>query len=282
MIDIGKFNTLKIVRKADFGFYLDAKTGNTSDDILLPNGNIISQDLNIGDEVYAFVYRDSKDRLIATLKKPLAVVGELAYLKVVSATKIGCFVDFGLERDILVPFKEKTLPLIPGKKYLFYIYLDKTHRIAASAKIDEHLMTTDKYNIGDEVTATVYDFQTNKSVMVAVDNLFKGVILNTEYFTKIEYGESLNLKVVKIYEDGRLGLTPRKSPKSERLELQEDILEYLKNHDGFMTYNDKSSPEEIYDAFHQSKNYFKNALGGLMKQGLIIQDETGTKLKQQD
>lgn len=282
MIDIGNFNSLKIVRKADFGFYLDADTGNTSDDILLPNSNTLSQVLNTGDEVSAFIYRDSKDRLIATLKKPLAVVGELAYLKVVSTTKIGSFVDFGLERDILVPFKEKNYDLTPGKKYLFYIYLDKTLRIAASTIIDNHLTTTDKYNIGDEVTATVYDFQTNRSVMVAIDNLFKGVILNTEYFNNIEYGESINLKVIKIYEDGRLGLTPRKSPMSERLSLQNEILEYLKNHDGFMTYNDKSSPEEIYSTFHESKNYFKNALGGLMKQGLITQDKSGTKLKQPD
>lgn len=279
MIQIGNFNTLKIVRKADFGFYLDAETGKTSDDILLPNGNTLSQELNIGDEVSAFIYRDSKDRLISTLKKPLAVVGQLAYLKVVSSTKIGSFVDFGLERDILVPFREKSYGLTSGKSYLFYIYLDKTQRIAATTIIDSYLTTTDKYKIGDEVTAVIYDFQTNKSAAAAVDNLYKGVILNTEYFTRIEYGDSLNLKIIKIYEDGRLGLTPRKSPKSERLNLEEEILEYLKNHDGFMKYNDKSSPQEIYDEFHQSKNYFKNALGGLMKQGLITQDEQGTKLK---
>lgn len=279
MINIGDFNKLKVVRKADFGYYLDAGTGRTGDDILLPNKSALGNELNIDDEVEAFIYRDSKDRLIATLKKPLATVGELAYLKVISTTKIGSFVDFGLERDILVPFKEKLYGLLNNKSYLFYIYLDKTGRIAATTDIDRYLEDTDKYNIGDSVTGTVYGFQTNKSVMIAVDNMYKGVILKNEYYSDINHGDVLDLTVIKIYEDGKLGLTPRKAGKIQRTELQDTILEYLKDHDGFMPFNDKSSPEQIYDAFHVSKNNFKNSLGGLMKRNLIVQDEKGTKLK---
>ncbi|MBI6873560.1 CvfB family protein [Clostridium aciditolerans] len=279
MINIGDFNKLKVVRKADFGYYLDAGTGRTSDDILLPNKSALGNELNIDDEVEAFIYRDSKDRLIATLKKPLATVGELAYLKVISTTKIGSFVDFGLERDILVPFKEKLYGLLNNKSYLFYIYLDKTGRIAATTDIDRYLEDTDKYNIGDSVTGTVYGFQTNKSVMVAVDNMYKGVILKNEYYSDIQHGDVLDLTVIKIYEDGKLGLTPRKAGKIQRTELQDTILEYLKDHGGFMPFNDKSSPDEIYDTFHVSKNNFKNSLGGLMKRNLIVQDEKGTKLK---
>ncbi len=279
MINIGDFNKLKVVRKADFGYYLDAGTGRTSDDVLLPNKSALGNELNIDDEVEAFIYRDSKDRLIATLKKPLATVGELAYLKVISTTKIGSFVDFGLERDILVPFKEKLYGLLNDKSYLFYIYLDKTGRIAATTDIDRYLEDTDKYSIGDSVTGTVYGFQTNKSVMVAVDNMYKGVILKNEYYSDINHGDVLDLTVIKIYEDGKLGLTPRKAGKIQRTELQDTILEYLKDHGGFMPFNDKSSPDEIYDTFHVSKNNFKNSLGGLMRRNLIVQDEKGTKLK---
>lgn len=279
MIKIGDFNKLKVIRRPDFGYYLDADTGNTNDDVLLPNKSALGTELNIGDEVEAFIYRDSKDRIIATLKEPFATVGELAYLKVVSTTPIGSFVDFGLERDILVPFKEKLYGLQNDKCYLFYIYLDKTGRIAATTDIDRYLEDTDKYVLGDNVKGTVYGFQTNESAMVAVDNMYKGVILKNEYFSDIHHGDVLDLTVLKIYEDGKLGLTPRKAGKIQRTELQDTILEYLKANNNFMPFNDKSSPEEIHEVFHVSKNNFKNSLGGLMKRNLVVQDENGTRLK---
>lgn len=279
MIKIGEFNKLKIVRKASFGYYLDAGTGNTSDDILLPNNSALGAEINIGDEVEAFIYRDSSDRLIATLKKPLAKVGDIAYLKVVSTTKIGSFIDFGLERDILVPFKERLYPLQNDKYYLFYIYLDNTKRIAATTNIDNYLESPSDYQVGDTVKGTVYGFQTNESAMVAVDNKYRGVILKNEYFTEINHGDVLELHVIKIYEDGKLGLTPRKPAKIEVENLEETILENLKANNGFMPYNDKTSPEEIYEVFHVSKKHFKNSLGGLMKKDLIFQNEKGTNLK---
>lgn len=279
MVNIGDFNKLKVARQADFGQFLDAGTGSTKDDILLPNGNTLGQELNIGDEVDAFIYRDSKDRLVATLKRPLAKVGDLAYLKVVSTTKIGSFIDFGLEKDILVPMKEKLYGLHDGKYYLFYIYVDKTGRIAATTDIDRYIDTTDKYKVGDTVKGTVYGFQTNNSAMIAVDNLYKGVILHNEYFTELNHGDVLELTVNKLYEDGRMGLTPRKSARDEVSSLQQSILDYLKAHNGSMPFNDKTSPEDIYKTFHISKNYFKQALGGLMKKQLIVQDDKGTRLK---
>ncbi len=289
MINIGEFNILKIVRKADFGYYLDAETGRTSDDILLPTKSALEKELSIGDEVKAFIYRDSKDRIIATLKEPLAVVGEMAYLKVVSKTKIGSFIDFGMERDIFVPMKEQVYTLEIGNFYLFYIYLDKTNRIAATTNIDRYLENLDteepeeilksNYRVGDEVVGIVYGFQTNGSAMIAVDKIYRGVILKNEYFVDIKEGYELKLRVKKIYEEGKLGLTPRKKAVDERTELQEKIIQYLKKHNGTMTLNDKSSPEDIRRVFQESKNYFKNALGGLMKQGIIEQDENGTRLK---
>ncbi|NMM62895.1 DNA-binding protein [Clostridium sp. P21] len=289
MVNIGEFNTLKVVREADFGYYLDAGTGRTSDDILLPTKSALEKELSIGDEVNAFIYRDSKDRIIATLKEPLATVGEIAYLKVVSKTKIGSFIDFGMERDIFVPMKEQLYTLEIGNYYLFYIYLDKTNRIAATTDIDRYLEDLDveepdeivnsKYRVGDEVTGIVYGFQTNGSAMVAIDNVYRGVILRNEYFVDFKEGYELKLRIKKIYEDGKIGLTPRKRAAEERTELQENIVQYLKKHNGSMPFNDKSSPEDIKKVFHESKNYFKNALGGLMKQGIIEQDQEGTRLK---
>lgn len=276
---IGDFNRLKVLRKLDFGYYLGYGNDNTSNDILLPNKSTLGMELNVGDEVEAFVYRDSSDRLISTLRKPLAKVGDLAYLKVVSTTGIGSFVDFGLEKDILVPFKEKLYSLRVGECYLFYIYIDKTGRIAATTYIDKYLQIADNYKVGDTVKGTVYGFQPNESIIVAVDNKYRGIILHNEYFTKIRNGEVLELTVIKIYEDGKLGLTTRKSSRIEVEGLQKVILDYLNAHGSFMPFNDKSSPEKIYQAFHVSKSHFKQSLGGLMKKGLIVQDENGTRLR---
>lgn len=282
MVSLGKFNLLKIARKTKFGYYLDAKTGSIRDDILLPNKNTLGKELSIGDELNAFIYKDSKDKIIATLKSPLAQVGEIALLKTVLQVSFGYFIDIGLERDVLVPISEQKYKLILGKCYPFYLYLDKTNRIAATTDIDRYLLEVEeeneKYNIGAEVKGIVYGFQTNNSAMVVIDKKYKGVILRNEYFTKLNIGDELNLRIKRIYEDGKLGLTPRKTPKYERLSLEDTILDYLKSHGGFMPYNDKSSPEDIKTTFHESKNYFKNALGGLMKRNLIFQDENGTKL----
>jgi len=279
LINIGSYNKLKILRQADFGYFLYGGTEKTADDILLPNNNVLDEKINIDDEIEVFIYRDSKDRPIATLKRPLAKVGDIAYLKVVSNTGIGSFIDFGLEKDILVPQKEKLYGLENNKYYLFYIYLDKTERIAATTNIDKYLIENDKYKLNDTVKGIVYGFQTNNSAMVAVDNKYRGVILYNEYFTKLDHGDVLDLTVNKIYDDGKLGLTPRKTAKTEVSMLQENILEYLKANNGFMPINDKTSPEEIYNTFHISKNYFKQALGGLMKKGIITQNEKGTSFK---
>ncbi|HSN58630.1 MAG TPA: S1-like domain-containing RNA-binding protein [Clostridiaceae bacterium] len=279
MIKIGEYNSLTVVRKADFGYFLDAKSGRTDDDLLLPNSNTLGQSLNVGDQIEVFVYRDSKDRPVGTLKKPLAQAFDVAYLKVVSSTPMGAFADFGLDRDVFIPMKEQKYALNEGDSYLLYLYIDKTGRIAATTEVDRALSTESEYKVGDEVTGIVYGFQTNESVMVAVDGRYRGVILKNEYFTEMHPGFEVKLRVKKIYEDGKLGLTPRGRAVEERTQLEDEIMKYLEKHGGEMPYNDKSSPDDIRKVFNQSKNYFKNALGGLMKKGLITQDEAGTKLK---
>jgi predicted RNA-binding protein (virulence factor B family) len=279
MVKIGEFNTMKVVEKTPKGYILNLSGGRKGDGIFLPESGLHDQSPNLGDEVDAFIYRDSEDRVIASLKTPKAVVGDLALLKVVSVTKIGAFIDIGLERDVFVPVREQKFRLEIEHEYLFYMYLDKTGRLAATTDVDKYLKNERVYRVGDEVCGVCYGFQTNGSVMVAVDNKYRGVILKNEYYSPIKPGEKLSLRIKKFYEDDKMALTPRKAAVDERLQLQDTILNYLKSHNGHMPYNDDTSPEVIKNVFHQSKKYFKNALGGLMKQGLVSQDEKGTRLK---
>ena len=282
MIKIGDINSLKVVRRADFGYYLGAETDSTDDDVLLPMKSTIGRALKIDDEVEAFIYRDTSDRLIATLKRPLAKVGDLAYLKVVDMTTIGSFVEIGLERDILVPFKEENYSLETGKKYLFYIYLDKTGRLAATTFIDKYLYDTDSYEIDDEVEGTVYGIQTNGTLMIAIDDIYRAVILKNENYASVIPGDRLTVRVQKYYEDGKMDVTARKPRLEERDLVERQIIEFLDKSGGFMVYNDKSSPDDIKKTFKTSKNAFKRALGGLMKSGWIVQDAEGTRLIEQE
>lgn len=280
MIKIGDYNNLCVKRKTDFGYFLDGKTDNSKDDILLHKKLANKNKLEIGYFVNAFIYIDSEGRKTATLIPPKAKVNEINYLKVVAHTKIGSFIDVGLQKDILVPFKAKTYDIEKGNRYLFYIYLDKTGRLAATTDIDPYLETNHNYKIGDTVSGIVYSFQTNNSANVCVDKKYVGVILHNEYFTKLKEGDILEeLKVIKIYEDGKLGLTPRKERKEELDNLEVSILSYLEGNDNFMRFNDKTSPEEIETVFNTSKKNFKRALGVLMKKGIIYQDENGTYKK---
>lgn len=279
MINIGDFNEIKVVRKAEFGYYLERGSKRTSDDILLPNGSLDGKEINVGDIVNAFIYRDSRDRLIATLKTPLAVVGDVASLEITQITNFGAFANFGLERDVLVPLKEQKYKLEEGKKYLLYLYLDKTGRLAATTDVDKYLEEMEDVNLMDEVEGIIYGYQTNGSLRVAINSKYRGVVLKNEYFTNIIPGDIIKGKVKKVYEDGIVGLSLRQYKLKERDDLGDKILDYLKENGGEMVYNDKSSPDDIKRVFKTSKNYFKMALGGLMKKGLIEQGAFGTKLK---
>ncbi len=284
MIKFGDYNTMKVKREATFGLFLDRETANTSDDILLPTGNIIGERPKIGDEVRVFIYRDSKDRLIATMKEPKVTVDNLAVLKVNQTTTFGVFMEFGLERDILVPQKEMNFPMEVGEDYLVFVYEDKTGRLAASSLVGRYLEVPveGQYNIGDTVNGIIYGIQTNGTLEVALDDLYSAIILKNEYFTELKPGQRVTGTVKKILEDGRVSFTPRKKMIDAKEDLSETILAYLKAHKGTMPYNDKSTPEEIKKEFKTSKNYFKIALGNLMKKGLITQDEKGTSIKEQD
>ena len=236
--------------------------------------------IEVGKEVTVFIYRDSKDRPIATFKKPLATVGDVAYLKVVQQSEFGAFVDFGLDRDIFVPLKEQRYKLHTGKKYLFYIYVDKTGRLAATTEVEPYIEVAEEgtFKVGDEVTAMVFSKTLSGTLNVAINAKYRGLVLPNEYYNEVHPGYEMNLRVKRIYEDGVIGLTPRKTRLNERDELQEKIVAYMRKNGGFMEFNDKSNPEDIKAVFGTSKNYFKMALGGLMKAGKLTQDKEGSRL----
>ncbi len=276
MIRIGEYNKLVVEREKDFGFYLKEIKGR--EEVLLPKSVLEGKKINIGDEVEAFVYRDSKDRTVATFKTPLVTAYDVAYLKVVQQSEFGAFVDFGLDRDIFVPLKEQRYKLHTGRKYLFYVYVDKTDRLAATTKVEDYIEIGEGYEVGQEVTAMVYSKTPAGTLHVAIEGKYKGIVLPNEYYDEIHPGHEMKLRVKRIYEDGVIGLTPRKTRLNERDELQEKIVNYMKKNGGFMEFNDKSKAEDIRAVFGSSKNYFKMALGGLMKQGKLVQDPEGSRL----
>lgn len=275
MIYIGEYNILKVDRKIDFGYYLVDDNKNS---VLLPKTLLEGNTVEIGEKVNVFVYNDSKDRPIATFKKPLIEVGNVAYLKIVSVSDFGAFADMGLERDIFIPIKEQKFKLVKGKSYLLYAYVDKTGRLAATTYVDPYMEIGEGYKIGDMVDVITYGKGGEKTIRVAIDGKYQAIILGNEHYADIYPGDKLTVRVKKVYEDGVVGVTSRQKRLDEREILKNKILDCLNANDGFMPYNDKTSAEIIREQFSTSKNYFKMALGGLMKEGKIKQDIEGTYL----
>ncbi|PKK39382.1 hypothetical protein ABB02_01615 [Clostridiaceae bacterium JG1575] len=282
---IGAINQLMVKREAPFGVYLEAGTGSTGDDILLPTGSMVLSDgaaLTLGDEVSVFIYRDSEDRIIATMNPPLITLGEVRLLEVVGGNASGAFVSIGLERDVFVPNKEQKYPLEKGRRYLFKLYVDKTQRLAATVDVYGALPlpVPGQFSTGQMVEARIVGRQQNGALQAAIDDQWKAVLFASEYFEDVQPGDVLPAKILKFLDDGKPSLTLRKDLKSERLDLKGEILTALKQAGGTIPYNDRSTPDEIRARFKTSKNYFKMALGNLMKEGKIRQDEAGTHLLQ--
>lgn len=279
---IGEINELQVKRSAPFGLYLEAGTGNTSDDVLLPKGSTEGAPV-IGETIAVFIYRDSEDRVIATMKQPLATLGEVRRLKVVGANQSGAFISIGLERDVFVPRKEQKYPLEIGRDYLFKLYVDKTERLAA---------TTDVYGVlelplpgvfekNQLVKAALVGRQQNGALQAAIADRYKAILFKDEFFTKVEPGDIIEARILKFLDDGKPSLTLRSDLKTERLDVRGEIMKALQEGGGSIPYNDRSLPEEIRARFNTSKNYFKIALGNLMKEGRVYQDEAGTHLKEE-
>lgn len=278
MIQIGRFQKLEIANIATMGAYLDGGTGNTNDNILLPN-NQLPKDAKEGDVLDVFIYRDSKDRLIATMKQPYGQVGCLAYLKVVETTNIGAFLDWGLEKDLFLPFAEQKYKVQVGRSYLVGIYLDKSERISATTDVDPYLKTHGPYEKIDRVNGTVYRVDEEMGAFVAIDNRYKGLIHKSEYFQEIKNGDQVNCRIIKIREDGKLDLSTRKIAHKQMYDDAEIILNEIEKGEGFLPLNDKSSPGTIKYKLNMSKSAFKRGVGKLLKENIIEQTEDGIKLK---
>ncbi|MDE6317670.1 MAG: GntR family transcriptional regulator [Muribaculaceae bacterium] len=267
MIKIGQYNTLKVVKIVDFGLYLD---GGEAGEILLP-ARYISEMPEPGDEMTVFIYNDSEDRLIATTERPFATVGEFAFLQVNEVNRIGAFMQWGLPKDLLVPFSEQKSKMKQGGIYPVYIYLDDaTKRIVGSAKIDKYLGNKiPEYTHGQKVKALVYSHN-ELGYRCIVDNLFHGLIYQNETFRPVELGVEIDAYVKRVRDDSKIDLTisPVASVRVERLAA--DILRKLRDNNGKLPVSDHSPAELIQDLFQCSKKDFKKAVGQLYKQQLIV------------
>ncbi|NFL73993.1 S1 RNA-binding domain-containing protein [Clostridium sporogenes] len=278
MIKLGEIQKLEIIREAPMGVYLNSKEDKSENDILLP-GKQVPEDAKIGDEVEVFVYRDSEDRMIATINRPKITIGEIAPLKVIEKTKMGAFLDWGLERDLFLPFKEQTYGIQEGKEYLVYLYIDKSDRLCASMNVYRVLGTESHYKENDQVKGFIYDIKKEIGAFVAVDNEYHGLIPKNEIYDKLRYGDIVEARVTKVKEDGKLDLSIRKKAYKQMDEDADIILEKLNYNGGKLYLNDNSDPRAIKELLNMSKNAFKRAVGRLLKEGKIEFIEKGIKLK---
>lgn len=264
---LGKTVTLTVTRAVDFGVYLDA--GNGNDEILLPSRYITSP-LKKGDTVEVFVYKDSEDRPIATTERPSASVGEFAMLRVVDVNRAGAFLDWGLPKDLLVPYREQKTTMKKGEDYIVYIYIDdNSGRIVASSRVDKFLGNViPRYHHGDSVEALVYR-ATPLGWQVIVDNLHSGMIYFNELDRDLDPGQHITARVKHVRPDGKIDLSLKDDAASRVASLEQAILNRIMAGGGTIMLGDKTSPEVIADTFGCSKRDFKHALGALYRRGVI-------------
>ncbi|MEP0354775.1 S1-like domain-containing RNA-binding protein [Paraglaciecola sp.] len=275
MLQVGKFHTLTVSKEVPFGFYLDGGDGNQ---ILLPSKNA-PLGCEVDDQVSVFIYHDSDDRIIATTKRPKVFVDHCAFLKVVSITKVGTFVDWGLEKDLLVPFSEQDYPMAEGVSYVVYVFCDEeTGRLAASTKLTDFLYEESNSESGLYQAKQKVDLlicgQTDMGYKAVINGSHIGLIFRDEVFHPIKVGHSMEGFIKRVREDGKIDLCFQFHDPSARNTLEQQIIEDLVAHDGLSTLTDKSPAAEISKRFNVSKNTYKKALGSLYKQKRILLDKT--------
>lgn len=264
MIEIGKKQCLNIVKKTDFGVYL----GTEEERVLLPQKQV-PEELEIGDALEVFIYRDSEDRLIATTRTPLIMLGMVACLTVKETTQIGAFLDWGLEKDLFLPFKEQTYKVRAGEKCMVMLYIDKSSRLCATMKVYNHLVSAAGYEKDDKFTGIVYEIKPEMGAFVAVDFRYHGMIPKNELFGNIKAGDIVYGRVIKVRADGKLDLSIREKSYLQMDEDAKALTEYLERSGGRIPFTDKASPELIREKTGMSKNEFKRAVGRLLKEGRI-------------
>lgn len=276
MVEIGKQNRLKINKEVDFGLYLDDGNGR---EILLPK-RYVPEHYVIGEEIDVFIYLDSEDLRIATTEIPYATVGDFAYLNITSVNRIGAFADWGLMKDLLVPFSEQKVKLREDKSYVLHVYFDeKTGRIAASSKLHKYFdADTQDLKEDQEVDLLVYE-ETDLGYSAVINNRYSGLIFKNQVFQTIKPGKRLTGYVKQIRPDGKIDLSLQKKGYANIDDAAKVILEKLKKSSDFLPVNDKSNPETIMQLLKMSKKAFKKAVGQLYKERIISITENGIKLK---
>lgn len=271
MLELGRMQTLEIVKEKDFGVYLGEpgkSAGGAEKGVLLPKKQV-PEGAKIGDPMEVFLYKDSEDRIIATTTRPKLSLGEAAVLEVKETSKIGAFLDMGLEKDLLLPFKEQTHAVRKGEKCLVALYVDKSKRLAATMKVYSYLRSDAPYKTGDEVNGFVFEINPELGAFVAVDGIYHGMIPRRELFGGFKVGQEVHCRVTKVRGDGKLDLSAREKAHNQIFEDAELVLKVIGEFDGVLPFNDKADPEVIAREFKLSKNAFKRAVGHLLKEGKI-------------
>lgn len=275
MIKLGQHNTLDIERSSPHGLYLSDELGN---EVLLPN-KFVTDDMKIGDEAEVFIYKDAHDRLVATTEQPLLKVGQIALLEVFDVSNVGAFVDWGLEKHLLIPFSEQGRRLEAGDNALVYMYLDEdTHRLVGTTKITKHLDgDINALEIGQAVDLVMW-YPTQLGFTAIIENSYIGLVYHDDIYERIRTGEERVGYIKRIREDGKIDLSLRPFGYNKVNGEADKILEYLHAHDGSMPFTDKTSPDEIARVFKMSKKVFKKSLGLLYKQKRVVLHKDKTVL----
>lgn len=274
MIELGKIQELKVVKEASIGVYLGTEEGaDERNRILLPKKQV-PPDTGIGDVIRVFVYRDSDDRLIATIHEPYLTLHQVASLRVRQMTKIGAFLDWGLEKDLLLPFHEQTKKLHEGEEVLAALYIDKSRRLAATMKIYPYLDTASPYKADDTVEGFIYQHAENFGYFVAVDGKYSGLIPKREAQAGYHVGQTLSFRVARVLEDGKLDLSTHQKAYLQMTVDADNVLKKIyEEYDGLLPFDDKASPEKIREIFGLSKAAFKRAVGRLYKERRIALED---------
>ena len=278
MATVGRYNTLKVLRETSSGYFLD---GEELGDILLP-GKYAPKGMQESEEIEVFLYFDSEDRIIATKDEPYCEVGEFALLEVVEVNEIGAFLNWGLQKDLLAPFREQKVKMETGSWHVVYVYIDEqTNRIAASAKVDKFLgKEPAPYKPGEEVELFIYG-PCPLGYNAIINNSHWGMLYSSEVFQPLNRGEHITGYISKVREDGKIDVSLYPAGKKKAETSSELIVEFMKRNDGFMKFTDKSPADEIYETFGISKKNFKMSLGKLYKERLVKISPDGVRLAEE-
>lgn len=274
----GKKQTLVMIKRVEFGIYLAETMKDAENKVLLPKKQVPA-DMEVGDPIDVFLYKDSNDRPIATVKEPKLTLGQTERLRVVSVGKVGAFLDWGLEKDLFLPYREQTTQVKAGDEVIAALYLDKSERLCATMKVYPYLQKESPYQKDDVVTGMVYEISHNFGAFVAVDDKYSALIPKKELYGELHVLQQISARVTGVKEDGKLDLGIRQKAHLQMSEDADKVLSLLREKKGFLPLHDKSSPEQIRETIGMSKNEFKRAIGHLYKEHLITLESDGIRLK---